>query len=394
MNLFITVKLKQILKISIFFTTLCILLFLSESNFNSVSTSIDIFEKQVLPSLFPFILFTEIILNTEIINTVCRHLGKSISTLFRIPCNAYIAVITGFLCGFPMGATAINNLYKQGKISKKIANYLLKFTNNCNPAFIISTIGIGLFNNVKIGFLILISHYLSSIIIGIMSNNIDDNLIIHENRNNLKFLNKKNTKLEKKYRILKEEEKTFYKENYDKKVINNKENTNFMEIIKSSIINTLKSLSLIFGFLVIFNLIFNTLDFFLAQLGVDFKIRCLISAILEMTSGSRNIFLSDYSYIMKVCLISFTLGFSGFSIIAQIHSSISQFNFSIFYIIKFKLLQGILSFLISYILLNIKSIIRLNYFNILLIIALLFLIYLLFSNIFFKGNQKNSSLKN
>lgn len=48
------------------------------------------------------------------------------------------AVLTGFLCGYPMGAKTTSDLLNVNKISRSEASYLLSFCNNTSPAFILS----------------------------------------------------------------------------------------------------------------------------------------------------------------------------------------------------------------------------------------------------------------
>lgn len=175
-------KLKELLKLVLFIITLFILLIFSKENLDSVKSSIHLFLQSVFPSLFPFILFTNVILNTNITNLLDKLLGKSLSYLFHIPKNSSIAIITGFLCGFPMGAKSVATLFSEGKIDNVSAKKLLTFVNNCNPSFIISTIGISMFYNIKVGILLLISHYLSAMIIGITYTRLNSSVIIHEKK--------------------------------------------------------------------------------------------------------------------------------------------------------------------------------------------------------------------
>lgn len=380
MNLYIVVKLKQILKTSLFIIVLSILLMLPSNNMTSVSASVDIFKNNVFPSLFPFILFTEIIMHTSIIDILSKRLGKLFEVLFKVPAIASSAVIIGFLCGFPMGAKAINELYESSKISKKSAYFLLKFTNNCNPAFIISTVGIALFKSINVGVLILVSHYLSSALIGFFSNHLDDSIIIQEKACKLKSFDKK-------IKFLRENEKIYFEKNDKNKANKADGNINLVGLVKRSILNTFKSLALIFGFIIIFNLIYSCLEIFLDALNVNSKIKVLISAIMEMTTGSKNIASSDFPLEAKLCLVSFTLGFSGLSIIAQISSSVSKHNFSLLSIIKYKFIHGILSFFITYILINVKNIFKVDYLSLLLVIVLMLLLYFLFYIVFFKGKK-------
>ena len=390
MKLYIIVKLKQLIKIAMFAISLTLLLVLAESNFNSVSLSTKLFFTQVFPSLFPFILFTEIILKTDIIYSISRKLEKIFYILFRVNAKAVPAIITGFLCGFPMGAKAVNDLYEKRLISKRTANNLLKFTNNCNPAFIISTVGLSMFCDIKVGIILLISHYVSAIILGIFYSYTSDYLIIHNRSTNLKLFNKKSDKLRKKIKILKDEEKTYCNIN----TTNNRNNEiklNGIELLKVCISNTFKTLSMIFGFIIVFNLLFSIIDLGLYYLKVNTDFRTFLSGIMEMTSGSKNIIYSNLDKDFRICLVSFTLGFSGICIIAQILSTISKHNFSTLSIVKSKLAHGILSFIVTYILLNIKNIYYLKFTNIILLFLLLLLIILLFKVLFRKN--KNSSLE-
>ena len=50
------------------------------------------------------------------------------------------AMLTGFLCGYPMGAKVTADLLRAEKISDREARYLLSFCNNTSPVFIINFI--------------------------------------------------------------------------------------------------------------------------------------------------------------------------------------------------------------------------------------------------------------
>ena len=70
MKIYKSYTLKNILNIFIFLISLFILLIFSKDNFSSVKSSISIFISSIIPSLFPFIFFTEFILNTDILNSI------------------------------------------------------------------------------------------------------------------------------------------------------------------------------------------------------------------------------------------------------------------------------------------------------------------------------------
>lgn len=334
MKIYKTYNIKSIIKFLLFVTTLLILLVLSKQNFESVKDSVTVFITNVLPSLFPFILFTEVVLHTNIINILSRIFGRFISKLFKVNTNSSSAVIIGFLCGFPMGAKTVNTLYTQNKISRKDAKILLSFVNNCNPAFILSTIGIAVFYNIQVGTILLTSHLISSILIGIIYSRIHHNDIIHENTDFLNSFVEKKAKMNK--------------------------NLSSFELIKMSIFNTFKTLANILGFIIIFNLFFNILCTILNNLNVDSNIIKFISSIFEVTKGCHNINNITTSLDNKILLTSFALGFSGLCIICQIYSTVCESKFKVKDILLPKIFHGIISFLITYILLRFITITDVN----------------------------------
>lgn len=310
---------KKIVKyIALLLCLFCIFIF-QKSNYQCIKNTITIFLESVMPSLFPFILFTNILILCDI--------SKVINKIFKKNGNIIYAGIIGFLCGYPMGAKAAYTLYSQNKISKKTANFLMSFANNCNPIFIISTIGLCVLNNMYIGILLLISHYLAALIICII--NFAHNDIIHENTEN----------------------SNNFKENNDKIL-----HKSMFENIDLSIKSTFVTLGNILGFIIIFNLAFSILETMLIRLNVSKNIIYTLSGLFEVTNGTKLFYLNtNFNFNLSMAIISFMLSFSGFSIIFQIYSCIYKIPIKLWHLIKYKLIQGILSGVITYILLNILT---------------------------------------
>lgn len=325
MKIYKSYKIKNIIKLILFIITLSLMLTLSKQNFNSVKTSVNIFLSSVIPSLFPFILFTEIVLKTDIIYLLSDLFGNIISKIFKVSKNGVSSVIIGFLCGFPMGSKTVNTLYENNSISKKDANILLSFVNNCNPAFILSTIGIGIFNNIDIGIVLLISHLISAILVGIIYSKIYTykfTNIIQKNRDNCKL-----EKIQKNKYV-------------------------FFDILKTSILNSFITLGNILGFIILFNLLSNIITVFLEKINTsEFTIN-IISGIFEITNGCNNINKLCIDYKVKICIVSFVLGFSGLCILCQVYSTIYKQNFKFKNLIISKTIQGIFSSIITYIILK------------------------------------------
>ena len=292
--------------------------FFQKINLESIRITIELFLKSIMPSLFLFILFSNVLLQIDIKSGLKKVFKNNYAIVF-------IAII-GFICGYPMGAKAINEYLDKKEITTSQAKFLLTFANNASPIFILSTIGITMFNNIYFGIILAISHYLASLIICVFSLFHKD--IIHES-------------------------KTFLKSNSnnsDKKL-----HKTIFEALNVAIKNTYYTLSQILAYLILFNILSDELSYILKCLQLKPNYIYIIQSLFESTNGIKNIiFNCTYNTNTILILSSFALGFSGLSIIFQIYSCIYTKRINIFYIMKYKLIQGLLSSIITYLLVNIK----------------------------------------
>lgn len=120
----------------------------------------------LIPSLFPFFVCSALIINSGAAADIGRFLQFIMKPLFNINGTGAVALTTGLLSGYPMGASATCRLYKAGCISKNEAERLLAFTNNSGPLFIIGAVGTGIFGSTRAGFVLLFSHIAAALAVG------------------------------------------------------------------------------------------------------------------------------------------------------------------------------------------------------------------------------------
>lgn len=89
----------------------------------------------VLPTLLPFLIIVNIMLKTNLIRHVSRLVYPVFGPLFSVSPNGCFAVLTGFFCGYPMGAKVTSDLVRNRQISSSEGAYLLSFCNNTSPGF-------------------------------------------------------------------------------------------------------------------------------------------------------------------------------------------------------------------------------------------------------------------
>ncbi len=96
--------------------------------------------KTLVPSLFIYMILAKTIVSSAFIEKFAQKFGYLPLLLFL-----------GSFCGAPIGAKIATDLYKDGRIDKKHAEYLSSFSNNASVSFVIGFVGSELFGDIKIG---------------------------------------------------------------------------------------------------------------------------------------------------------------------------------------------------------------------------------------------------
>ena len=254
----------------------------------------------------------------------------------------------GIISGYPTGAKIIVNLKNEGLCTKEEAERMLAFTNNSGPLFILGTVGISLFGNSMIGFLLLLTHILACLSVGIIFRFWKSNKSTSTYYSTITKNNKK-------------EEVDF---------------SNLGDILGKSIMSSIKTIVMIGGFIVLFSVILsilkssNIISLIGQILQPIFKLfnandiqfsNSFICGIIELTNGLVNITSIPCKEIsINIILTAFLLGFGGISILMQVYSIIAKSDISIKPYFIGKLLHGILAALYTFILINSFPIFNLN----------------------------------
>ena len=88
----------------------------------------------MVPALLPFMILSAIMVRQNLTESFAGILYPVFSP-FKLSRNCVYCIILGFLCGFPMGARTIAQLYEKKCLSQKEATLLLAFCNNIGPSF-------------------------------------------------------------------------------------------------------------------------------------------------------------------------------------------------------------------------------------------------------------------
>lgn len=325
----ILIKLLKLSKNQIItiFITLFIILFIINLNtcMQSTFTGLNLVIKAILPTIFPFSVICNLIIHYDGISFYSNILGPIICKPLKLSNCSSFPIVASLLCGYPLGCKYCCDLYELGRISKEEYLRLLNIASNASPIFLIGSVGAAMLGNIKYGFILLLGNYLAPLIIG--------------------FFTKKNTH-------------EFNNSNeYPLKIDGS---YNFGIIIKTSIENAINTTLQVGAFVIIFsiiigiiknnsliNIIFNNVEKLLS-LSPNSLYGIFLGSI-EYTNGCKILTSISSSIIFKLSAISFICSFSGLSIIGQISSFTGKFNVSLKKYSFIKFIQGIISFIITFI---------------------------------------------
>jgi sporulation integral membrane protein YlbJ len=122
----------------------------------------------VIPSSFPFMIISDLYSAYGHPENI-RLFADILSGVLGIPKQGIGAFICGNVGGFPIGAKMCAEGYESGAISKAEAERLIPLCSNPSSAFIIGGVGIGMFNDLKVGFILLASVALSTLVCGMIT---------------------------------------------------------------------------------------------------------------------------------------------------------------------------------------------------------------------------------
>ena len=250
----------------------------------TIINSFYIWFNTLLPSMLPMFIISDILISYNFTKYIPKKITSFISKIFNISNNATLVILLSLISGFPLNAMNIKTSYDNGFITKDEAEHLLLFNHFPNPLFVLNTVGVLYLNNNKYGVIILISTYLSSIILGILVRN--KNTLTNNNC-----------------------------------ITKSSKSQTFTEIFSSSIKKSINSLLMISVTVCLF-LILSTLIINIFHLNSYLSLG--IKSILEMTMGLEHLSKLNISNIFKVILSSSIISFGGLSIHMQVISILDE----------------------------------------------------------------------
>lgn len=117
----------------------------------------------IIPSLFPFTMCVLFIIKCGI-TTAVGPIDNIILKIFGINAREFSVFLLSLVAGYPVGAKLLAECCQNGEISREKAEKMLYYCVNGGPAFIIGAVGVGVFGNKKIGFILFLCHIIAAVI--------------------------------------------------------------------------------------------------------------------------------------------------------------------------------------------------------------------------------------
>jgi sporulation integral membrane protein YlbJ len=273
----------------------------------------------VFPSLLPFFIVSEMLIGFGVVKFIGVLLEPFMRPLFKVPGVGGFVWAMGMASGFPAGAKLTTRLRQEGQLTQIEAERLVSFTNSSNPLFIFGAVSVGFFHNPHLGVILALAHYLGNICVGLIMRFYGNETPDIEKDKQGKFILRTALSALHRTRI------------NDKRPIG--------KLLGDAVNSSIQTLLMVGGFIILFSVI-NKLLFHLhitAALakGFDFILSSLtlpdmlsipfISGLFEITMGSDlTSRVQEATLLQQAIITSFILGFSGFSVQAQVASILAQ----------------------------------------------------------------------
>lgn len=140
--------------------------------------------KTLIPSLFPFFVISGYF--CRVFSEFDLPFLKPILRICGMPKGTDSLFVLGVLGGYPVGANAIADIYREGRIHAADAKRLLGFCSNAGPAFVFGVAG-GMFETAIAPWMLLAIQILSAILTGILLPRVEKNQAVRATTPKIRF---------------------------------------------------------------------------------------------------------------------------------------------------------------------------------------------------------------
>ncbi len=315
------------------------MILLPEPTFKAAERGLAVWWEVVLPALLPFFITAELLMGLGVVHFIGVLMEPLMRPIFNVPGTGAFVLAMGIASGYPLGAALSARLKIDNLATKTEAERLMCFCNTSDPLFMTGAVAVGMFKRTDIAKIIISTHYLSALTIGLFMRFWRRN---HSNTAPNKA-RESGSALRRAFNSMRQTQQQSGK--------------SLGELMGDAVKRALDTLLLILGFIVLFSVIFEiiTLAGITEYLSlVITKIipesilpkslhPSIVSGIFEITIATSLASTANAHLIAKVAVCSGIIAWSGLSVHAQVAAVIQPAGLSIWPYTATRLCQGVLA---------------------------------------------------
>ena len=313
-------KLKDLAMPLVIIVFMGLMLAFPEHYMKATGRGLALFASNVLPAMFPFLFLNTMLSNTKAIPFINKAFEKPVNKIFGVVKEGAFVLISALICGYPVGAVMTARLYENGDITCKDVRSFLPFTSLAGPVFILSTVS-SVFGDKNVGLVVLISHYVGTLINGLL----------------WRFVS--HTRARRRNHI----EKGRVAINTSSILSANFEKSGGHNLLGEAVTSSALSMLTVGGYIVLFGLVVDTFALLPFWGDLPAILRVVFTFPVEMTRGVVEAS-TLASLPLAVGFATLSVTFGGVSVLAQQYHFLSRCNCGVFDLILPKISQGILGF--------------------------------------------------
>lgn len=292
----------------------------SKAVMEAVLFSFQIWKNNIFPSLFPFFLLSELLIQYGFVEFLGELLKPAMNRIFRISNQAAFIFVMSIISGFPSNAKYTKALLDEHKINEKEATKILTFTHFSNPLFILGTVSITFLGNREVGFLILFCHYITNLILGLLfcnyypSPKTDCHVSVKKAINNMT-------------------------------IVRQQKKVSFPTILTNALNHTIQTLLFILGVTTTFLIITTLIN---QHITLSSFHQSMLNGFFEMTQGLKYVSLLNVPLKIKGILTVMILSFGGLSVHMQLIGILSKSKIKYFPYLTARVLHATIASLLFF----------------------------------------------
>lgn len=264
---------------------------------------LDLWFHTVLPSLLPFMILSNVLIGANVVSQLMRPFSGFFRHVLGLSPEGGYAWLLGLFCGFPMGARLTGDMYRQHRISREEAGYLLTFANQSSPMFLSTYVVLHGLGDSTLTLPVFVIFYASAFLTSLVFR-------IRSRRFGLP-------------------------PSKPKKEV--PEQTSYGNLLDTSIMNGFEIITRLGGYIILFSILAGIVLQFPAPLHTAAP---FLSGLTEITTGIHTISGTTLPLQVKFTAIVCCTAFGGFSTVAQTSCMLNGTGLSIFTYLKGKLVNA------------------------------------------------------